>query len=199
MKYIIYAVLSIFLVPLFCLFYTKDLSDEMEADIKKISTVKEIIRMSEEHDFSNIYSFYLMMEDGAKLMITDNKYDENKILHFGDVFRVGDYRVFNAYYSDNYNSEYIQLSVLFNLSYIPRIEGMDYNKLLEKDTVYLLENYENLKKFVDNLPEINIDEDISHDIPVGSNEEILLRTLWDIKPEEKYKNFKIRIKKDVDY
>ena len=61
MKYIIYAVLSIFLVSLFCLFYTKDLSDEMEADIKKISTVKEIIRMSEEHDFSNIYSFYLMM------------------------------------------------------------------------------------------------------------------------------------------
>ena len=197
MKYIIYAVLLIFLVPLFCLLYTKDLSDEMESDIKRIPTVKEIIRMSEEHDFSNIYSFYLMMEDGAKLRISSNEYDENKILHFVGVSRIGDYRVFNAYYSDN--SEYIRLSVLFNLSYIPRIEGMDYNKLLEKDTVYLLENYENLKKFVDGLPEINIDEDISHDIPVGSNEEILLRTLWDIKPEEKYKNFKIIIKKDVNY
>lgn len=197
MKYIIYAVLSIFLVPLFCLFYTKDLSDEMEADIKKISTVKEIIRMSEEHDFSNIYSFYLMMEDGAKLMITDNEYDENKILHFVMVGRIGDYRVFNAYYSDN--SEYIRLSVLFNLSYIPRIEGMDYNKLLEKDTVYLLENYENLKKFVDGLPEINIDEDISHEIPVDSEEEIKIRSLWNVEPEEKYKCFKIRIRKDVDY
>ena len=127
---------------------------DIEKTIKQIPTVDTVTYKVRENDWENIYTVYLRMKDGMKIVLYRTHYDNHRVLRFDKIWRMGD--IVPWEYSYNKKNEELSVYSFFdiseNVAYLTNFSSIIYDKNVKDILLHEKEVYESLKQ----LPLVNI-------------------------------------------
>lgn len=124
--------------------------------IMTLDNVVEIIHSYNDDDFDILdqYDYTLLMSNNKIVDVLQNEFDENKILHYGSVYSMGNWRPLKLVYNVNKESFYY-INLFNDVSVLPEIPNIKKKKLKNKETLYFLENFDAIMDYVESLPEFD--------------------------------------------